>query len=148
MKKIEKIIIKHIPDYDTDLSWLGTFSNEKGEHAIEHSEGGRTYKYFNADNVENMKQARQNYEEMMKFERGESLMIGIKAQAEIRTSYNGKTWLCNAVSSGGLWGIEDSNEDDYIKEVEHEQLADIKDVLKELGFTDDEIANAPVESEA
>ena len=66
MKKINRIIIKHLIDENPDLSYLGEFSNEEGEFAIKHDlSDNRTYNYFNAENVENMKQAMQNYERMM-----------------------------------------------------------------------------------
>ena len=35
--KINKIVIKRKLDIHTDLSHLGTFSNEKGKYAIEHN---------------------------------------------------------------------------------------------------------------
>lgn len=149
MKKIEKITIKHIPDYDVDLSWLGTFSDTAGKFAIEHTQGNtrNSYKYFNADNVENMKQAQQNYNHIMKYDSGDLYAIGIKAEADIRTSDDGKNWLINHISSGGLWGIEMGypNDREDIKEIEQEQLADLKDVLLQLGFTEDEIKSAPIE---
>lgn len=145
MKKIQSITIDTIPDYDADMSYLGTFSDEqKGKFAIEHEPGNpRTLKYFNADNVENMKQAKDNYDRMMDFEHGRVQNLSIRAEAEIRTSTDGgKTWLCNTIKSGGLYGIEDDSDPSYFREVEAEQMAELTDALKSLGFSDDEIKNA------
>ena len=108
MKKITKIIIRHIPEHDADTSFLGEFSNTPGKYAVKHNGGSREFLYFNAENVENMKQARQNYTGMMKINDGEIGFIGIKAEAEIVTGDNAKKGygLINKIISGGLWGIE------------------------------------------
>ena len=146
MKKIKQITIKHIPDYDADLSWLGKFSDEKGEFAVKHNGGHNTLPYFNAENVENMKQARQNYNQIMKYDSGDLYAIGIKAEAEVYTSQDGKTWKIDHITSAGLWGIEMGNKGDNedIKSIEEDELDDLKITLKEFGFTDKEINNAPV----
>ena len=88
MKKITKITVKHIPDYNADLSYLGTFSNKKGEYAIEHNGERNSYKYFNAENVSNKKEAQHNYNTIMKYDSGDLYSIGIKAEAEIQTKAN------------------------------------------------------------
>ena len=146
-KKINKIIINYIPDNDADLDWLGKFSQEPGKFAVKHDGGSRSYPFFNAENVENMKQAKENYKRMMEFENGIVSMYGVKATAEIYTSNDGKAWLINKVSSGGLWGIESDNEEKYLKEIEVEQLDELKDVLLALGFTAKEFATAPRETD-
>ena|ERR1035437_1461373 len=150
MKKITKITIKHIPDYDADLSWIGTFSDTAGEFAIEHKQTERgQYKYFNPQKgaCEDMKQARRDYETMMKYERGDLYCIGVKAEAEIQTSEQGNIWNINRVSSAGLWGIEQGYKDDKkdIKEIEDEQADELKDILTALGFTDADYAGVPVQ---
>ena len=136
MKKIRAIRIKKILEESPDLSDLGTFSKEKGKFAIEHKGDRGTLPYFNADNVENMKQAKQNYERMMQFETGLVCQYEIKAEAEILTSSDkGQTWLINAVSSGGVWGIESDSDKEYFKEIADGELEELKDVLRELGFS-------------
>lgn len=144
-KKINKIIINYIPDYDADLDWLGKFASEPGKFAVKHNGGSREHPYFNAENVENMKEAKQNYKRIMEFENGHISMYGIKATAEIYTSNDGKTWLINKVSSGGLWGLESDNTEGAFKEIEAEQLDELKDVLLALGFTAAEYTAAPLE---
>ena len=147
MKKINRIIIKHPIDSDPDLSWLGEFSNEKGEFAIEHDlSDSNTFNYFNADNVENMRQAKQNYERMIDYDKSNWGMIGIKAEAEIATGTKG--WqLLNTITSGGLWGMETDCDDDIIEGIENEQLDELKDVLRKLGFSKLQIEKAPIERE-
>ena len=147
MKKINKITIKHIPDDDDDLSYLGTFGNNKGEYGIEHNGERGSYPYFNAENVSNMKEAKQNYETMMKYERGDLYSIGIKAEAEIHTQQDGNSfWKIDKITSGGLWSIEQGykNDQEDIESIEQEQLEELKLTLKEFGFTDEEINKADI----
>ena len=147
MKKIEKITIKRMIDENPDLDYLGKFSDKAGEYAIKHSEGSANlYQYFNAENVDNMKQAKENYNRIMEYEKGNLCDYGIKAVAEIRTSQDeGNTWLINSISSGGLWGLSsDGTEEDFIQEGSN-QLEDLKDVLLELGFEKKEIEAVKVE---
>jgi hypothetical protein len=145
-KKINKIIINYIPDYDADLDWLGKFSQEPGKFAVKHDGDRNSYPYFNAANVENIKEAKQNYKRIMEFENGSVQMLGIKATAEIYTSIGGGSWLINKVSSGGLWGIESDNDESSFKEIEANQIDELKDALIILGFTQAEIKAAPMEA--
>jgi hypothetical protein len=88
--------------------------------------------------------AHRDYERMLAYERGDWGMVGVKATAEIRTSEEGHHWLCNDIRSGGLWGIENDGEGDYIKEVGREQVSELGDTLRELGFTDKEINSVAI----
>jgi hypothetical protein len=147
MKKINKIIIKHIPDYEADLSWIGTFDDEpKDEFAIKHNGGREQYAYFNPQKgaVENKKQAKRDYERMMAYDRGEWGMVGIKAEAETAISIGNGCWKLDTITSGGLWGIETDADEKFHNEIEQEQLAELKDYLKEYGFTDSDIEKARV----
>ena len=145
MKKIAKIEVEVIPDYDADLSYLGTFDAEpKGEHAIEHEPNDpSTHNWFNCQT--GMEEyAQREYERMLAYDRGEWGMVGVKAVAEIQISDDGKNWLCNEVASGGLWGIENDGGEDYIKEVGRDQVSELRDMLLELGFTAKEIGAVEV----
>lgn len=150
MKKIKQITIEVLPDYDVDLSYLGTFSNTKeSEFSINHHEnegGSNTYKWFNPQKgaCETIEQAMQDYNRMMDYERGNWWSQGIKATAEIHTSDDGKHWLINHISSGGLYGIESDDDDDYIETIREEQVDDVKALLLEFGFSQDEINNAEI----
>lgn len=146
MKKINKIAIKRIPDYDADLSFLGTFDSEKkSEFAIEHEpDDHRTHNWFNPGNAENKKDAQKDYERMMEYERGSWRMIGIRAEAETALDIGAGNWKIDHLTSGGLWGIEDDSEEKYIKEVEDEQLEELKGYLLEYGFTQEQIDSAEI----
>lgn len=146
MIKVQKITIKHIIDESPDLSYLGEFSNTAGNYAIEHNGERGTYPYFNADNVENMEDAQQNYDRMMQFEKGDVYCIGIKAIAEVHTSENGNTWLINHIESGGLWGIESDSDAEYLREVEQDELHELRKTLKAFGLIDEAINAAKVET--
>ena len=146
MKKIKKIIIKRIPDYDADLSWIGTFSNEPEEFAIEHDGGRNSFKYFNPQKgaCENKKQAKRDYERIMAYDRGDWGMIGIMAEAETAVSIGNNCWKLDKITSGGLWGIETDSDETYLTDIENEQLTELKDYLKEYGFTNEDIEKAEV----
>lgn len=145
MKKIDKIIIERLYDDSPMLDYLGKFSDEKGKFAIEHNGGNNSYKYFNADNVENMKQAKENYNRIMKYETGELCDYGVKATAIIKTFENETYWLMNEISSGGLWGLSSDSDNSYFLEEEQNQLEELKEVLKEFGFSKKEINQAKIE---
>lgn len=136
MIKIETIRVERLPDYDCDLSWIGEFGNAipDGKFGVKHDGDRHSYPYFISCNAENKKQAQQDYERIMQFENGNVGALGIKATAEIRTSDNGKDWLCNHVSSSGLWGIESDSGEEYLREIEDEQVAELRSVLNQLGI--------------
>jgi hypothetical protein len=143
MKKIEKIEVKKIPDYDSDLSYLGTFSVTPGEFPVKHDRSGCLPDYFNAENVENMKQARQNYKRICKYCSDEIMDYGVIAEAEILTQPAGANyWKIDKITSGGLWGMPSDSGDEYFKEEANNQLAELQETLKEFGFSDKEINGA------
>mgnify|MGYP000131367307 CR=1 FL=1 len=151
MKRITKIVVHTMLDTDCPPDYLGAFSDTKGEYAIEHksSEPGAC-KYFNAENVENMEQAKENYARYMGYINQQWYMTGVQAKAHIQTSQDGTTWFAGVTaSSSGIWGIESDALDagEYPKEAQAEQQDELLQVLKELGFTDTEISAAPVEYE-
>lgn len=155
IKKISKITVKHMTDENPMLDWLGTFDDEaKSELAINHRErsglGNRTIEWFNPQPgaCENKEHAEQDYKRMMQFENGDVSSLGIKAVAEILTSNdNGKSWLRNEISSGGLWGIESDSGENYFNEISCEQQRELLPLLVAFGFTVDEIEAAPLVEE-
>jgi hypothetical protein len=77
-----------------------------------------------------------SYLEQMEFEdrlrqyrNGEFGFIGIRACADV--TVNG---VYQSIYSGGLWGIESDSEESYLRDVEQEELADLRGTLYELGF--------------
>ena len=92
---------------------------------------------------------RQDYERMERLNRGDWCFIGIAAEAEwsvpiMSTTANGdQNWrLPQTVHSGGLWGIESDSDASYLAEVEQEQLAELREQLKAIGFSSRAISAA------
>ncbi len=145
-KKVEEIRICHIADDNPDLTFLGEFANLPGQFPIRHSDDPGQFRYFNAFNVCNEAEARQNYERMMQFCNGDICMMRIKVKAKIINSLSilipGGTE--NRISSSGLWNIESDSDKKYIEEIEREKLSEMKDILTTLGFTTKQIGDAPI----
>lgn len=164
MKKIDKIKIVHMNDDDPDLSWLGEYTDQlkpgiivrhyekfyedlSEEELEEIPERSREYRGFKPGDTgekpgdENYKKyALQNYSRMEDINNGNVGFIGISAEAKVLTQYPGSDhWLINTLHSGGLYGIESDSDQSYFEEIEKEQLEELKDVLKEYGFSEDEI---------
>ena len=68
------------------------------------------------------------------YQNGDFVFVGIRAEAEIVV--NG---VCQTIASGGLWGIESDSEHQYLSEVEHEEVDQLKAILQSLGFSDSEL---------
>lgn len=73
---------------------------------------------------------KQDYKRMEGLNNGNWCFIGITAKAEIKTE-NG---ILQTITSGGLWGIG-SDDKEYVDQVDKEQLENLKQELKSLGFT-------------
>ena len=65
-------------------------------------------------------------------------MFGIQAFADVLVPLGDNSrpndWMVQTIHSGGLWGIESDSEQSYFKEVEDEQIAELKSQLKILGI--------------
>lgn len=83
------------------------------------------------------KYTKQDYDRLESLYAGNWSFIGIDAKAEIVI---GST--CQTITSGGLWGIESDSGEDYLKEEEQNQLAELRTQLYELGFSKRAIAAA------
>ena len=59
--------------------------------------------------------------------------IGIVAVAEVSYPIGGGSRRIEWFSSSGLWGIESDSSEEYLTEVEKEELADLKDHLTHFG---------------
>jgi hypothetical protein len=99
-------------------------------------------RYFNG-NVENYKgesaedirkHVRQDYERMERLQRGDWGYLGIRAEAEILIP-SGNASIAQEITSGGLWGIESDGNGDYMKEIESEQLSELREQLHAIGFS-------------
>ncbi len=83
------------------------------------------------------KYVKQDFDRMESLYTGYWNFIGIRAEAKIVIGNVGQT-----ITSGGLWGIESDSDESYIKSVEQEELADLRGILHELGFSKRAIAAA------
>jgi len=108
-------------------------------------ERGRDYRYFNSGSIDssvtdedNRQYAQQDFKRMQDYNRLEWCFLGIHAKAEIQVA--GST--TQTIRSGGLWGIESDSGDDYLTEVENQQLDELKDELHAIGFSKRAIAAA------
>jgi len=136
--RIDKIVIRHIPDENPDLSWIGKYSDTPEKGAIDRKErrdtGRGQYRYFNPANPE---YAEEDYRRMEAYNRDEWGCIGIIAEAEV--SYPipdeaSKTRRLEWLKSSGLWGIASDDDPGHIRFVEIEQLLDLKIHLEAFGI--------------
>ena len=158
-KRILRIGVARLPDDSPDTSWLGEYSNTPGPFAIARNIPGQ-YHYFNPGSVEPFdpaaswipadtpdkqaywrqtmeKNAAMDYNRMESLNRGDWQFIGIRACADI--TING---IGQSIYSGGLWGIESDSEESYLAEEEANQLAELRTILHDLGFSLRAIATA------
>lgn len=155
IKKIFRIVVKRMADEEPLLDHLGGYSDTPGPHAIDREAEGdvrnpsRELRYFNPagwddkDPRGSAKNARQDYERMEAYNRGDWYMLGIRTDAEVGVSWDGgRSWKLDELTSGGLWGIESDSEERYFKEVEGKELSELKDVLKAYGFDSKQISAA------
>lgn len=126
---IKEIWIETETDYDPDLSWLGDFSDQPREGAIDHRErqglGERYLQYFNPANPE---YAEEDYARMIAYDRCDWCMLGVTACAKVIAERNGFKRI-TIFRSCGCWGVE-SDGKEHIEEVAEEELKDLKEHLK------------------
>ena len=114
MKRIHKVTIKRMVDDSPDTSWLGEYANSPTSERLN---------------------------------QGDWCFIGIAAEAEYCISDNphkrtNTSWTVQSLHSGGLWGIESDSDASYLAEVEQEQLAELREQLKAIGFSSRAISAA------
>ena len=171
-KRIHKVVIKRMIDESPDTSWLGDYSNSpENEFSIDRNHfdacpcrwawdsdeqdcecnagywDNREYRYFNPGSVETKGDpiamrlnARADYARMESLNRGDFCFIGIRAEASY--SVGGSPAVIQELSSGGLWGIESDSSPADLKETEDEQLSELKEQLKAIGFSSRAISAA------
>jgi hypothetical protein len=130
-------------DHDQNLQrilWLaaGDITEQDGCDCGERGDIERgEFRYFNGC-VENhkgespediRKYVRQDYERMERLNRGDWCYVGIRADAEIIVD-----GVSQEISSGGLWGVESDSDRAYLAEIDGEQLSELRDQLRALGF--------------
>jgi hypothetical protein len=79
-------------------------------------------------------------ERRARFDRGEWWLIGVRATAQLHWAEDEGHYSISGprIKTPGIWGIE-SDADGYLDEVYHEELSILRDMLKAMGFSDDDI---------
>jgi hypothetical protein len=141
-----------VPDYDADVSWIGEFSNEPGEGAIDHHATGkwlgrshRGERYFNPANydmdyyikyakmseaqarAEADRHAQSDYKRLVGYYTDEWSMVGVT----LTVSRDGVK-----LAEASIWGVEtDSGADNFnalVQDLLHDAMAEADEKLKLL----------------
>jgi len=170
MKRITEVSLVSIMETRPDISLIGEYTDKPSDWVIVCQEGDYLYNLnFQADKqayelpghgrkcrffkpyaggeeegtADYQTYGLQDYKRAEAYNRGDWCMLGLKAIAKIQTRPGANSnWLCNEVSSSGLWGIESDCGDEYKKEVFDGQLAELRDALKAFGFNNRQIDQA------
>lgn len=81
----------------------------------------------------------QDYERMESYNNGSWCYIGIRAEAEIFVDDLSRQCLTQRIKSGGLWGIESESD---VTDIEKDELSELAQQLKALGFSQRAISKA------
>jgi hypothetical protein len=122
------------------ILWLAAcdIAERDGCDCGENGDIGRgEFRYFNAsvetykgESPEDIrKYVTRDYERMERLQRGDWGYIGVRADAEIVVD-----GVAQEITSGGLWGIESDSDGAYLAEIDGEQLSELRDQLRALGF--------------
>lgn len=80
---------------------------------------------------------RQDYERAEAYNNGQWSYCGVVAHAFIKVNDS-----LQEITSAGIYGVESDSSKDSFKELEAEQLSELKDILLALGFTEEQIDEA------
>lgn len=142
-------------DHDQNLQrllWLAgcDIAEQEGCDCGERGDMERNeYRYFNG-NVENYngetpekirEYVLRDYERMERLQHGDWCYIGIQAEAEVLIP-SGSHSIIQEITSGGLWGVESDSDKDYLAEIETEELSELREQLRALGFSARAISTA------
>lgn len=119
------VMVSLVHDLHPDLSFLGEYSNEPAEGAIETGlTDGRHYPYFNPQpGMEEY--AKEDYERMKAYNRGDWMMVGVIASIK---------WDGRMLGSGSLWGVEyafkvEDYHNEFMRDVVSEAIAEARTFL-------------------
>ncbi len=87
------------------------------------------------------KYVRQDYERMERLQRGDWCYMGIRAEAEILLPSGGAS-IAQEITSGGLWGVESDSDKSYLADIDTEQLSELREQLRAVGFSTRAISTA------
>jgi hypothetical protein len=165
-KKIDKVVIRIMPDENPDTSRIGEYTDnfrngvivrrageffEKLPEDYEFPGKGREFRCFKpcaggeeVGTKEYYEYGMQDYKRMEALNRGDWSFVSIAAEATILTPVNctPAAHLINRIHSGGLWGIESDSDKEYLEEVKRDELAGLRQALSILGFSKRQIDKA------
>lgn len=106
--------------------------NKEGNLIIDNSikYNNKTIKYYGQEKV--LEWLKQDEKRLKKFQRGHIWLNGVIAEAIIHIPSPHGNYTSQTIKSGGLYGIESDTSTEYIKEVEKEELQEVKSILKKL----------------
>jgi hypothetical protein len=78
------------------------------------------------------KYVREDYKRMEELNFGYWSFVGLRAETEVQVEQHGPI---QTITSGGLWGIESDAGKEYFAEVREEELSQLKDQLRAMGFS-------------
>jgi len=120
------VMVSLIHDPHSDLSYLGEYSSEPSEHAIEtgHTDG-RHYPYFNPANPD---YAQEDFERMKAYNNGDWMMTGVVATIKL----DGRV-----LGNGSLWGVEyafkvEDYHKEFMRDVVREAIAEARKFLGDI----------------
>lgn len=140
MKKIVSIVAQLIDDPESIQDNYGLYTDEQpddGSYSYEYVDG----KFFVSHNAEDEQQAKEDYMRQQKFEDEELFMFGVRAMATIYVG-GPNDWQIVRIYSQGHYGIESDTEGGYYAAVGREQIVQLKELLRDFGFSDVEL-NSP-----
>jgi hypothetical protein len=171
MNKIESIRIVHHTDTCPDTSWLGMYTDKAEKGVIYRGTGEflkckrftgeldlddiyagstREYKFFKpyaggekVDSRHYKKNGMQDYKRMEGLNNGDWCFIGIAVEAEVSYDIGHGSRRLERLSSSGIWGVE-SDCPENIKELEAEQMQDLKEHLTHMGTDVSDFDKIPV----
>ena len=156
---ISSISVEHEHDPYPDTSCIGEWTDKPDEWVIDRRSGeyiallpddyklpntGRKYRFFRPyaggekpGTTTYQEYGKRDWERLENLERGQWMYIGIVARAIIVV--NGVT---QALSSGGLWGVESDGGPEYLAEIRREEMGSLRTILQQLGFSHQAISAA------
>jgi hypothetical protein len=110
-----------------------------GKMELDIPDRGREYRFFKpyaegkkVGTKEYYEYGMQDYKRMERYNNQDWYFMGVRADAVVSYPVLGNSRRLETMTSGGLWGIESDSEEDYIKEVEEEQIEDLKNHLAQF----------------
>lgn len=114
--------------------WLKKVQDSGNNELPEHSREYRYFKPYGGGEPEGSKLYQQyglqDFNRMESLSNGHWNFIGIIAKAEIQLADSD---IIQTIRSGGLWGIESDSGNEYIEQVEREQLEELAFELEKIG---------------